>query len=357
MKFKYKKHLKDLVRKRVGPHPDPSANILLDRNERVIPYSDKTMRLLGKKISGLRMNLYPDLEIFYKKLAKWLSVSRDKLYITEGVSGAIKSLIETIAGPRGTIVFPAPTFALYPVYARMFDLAYRTFGYTKGYKVDIKKVKSLIDKKTSIVFLPNPNVPIEGTVDLKEIASLARHCARNNAFLAIDEVYFPFGGPTAINLIDSFDNLFVMRSFSKAFGLPSIRLGFLAGTRKNIEYVSKTRGGYETNALSAGVVSFFIDNEHLVKSYVRSVKAGLVYLKRELKRLGLESNGGNASNFVYVNLGDKKRLEITVAALKKRKIHVRAGWPEPYSSGFCVTAGPENIMRKFVKELTEILGK
>ncbi|MBN1353229.1 MAG: histidinol-phosphate aminotransferase family protein [Candidatus Omnitrophica bacterium] len=357
MKHNFRKHLQNVERKRVGVHPDPGKNILLDRNERVIPYSDKTMRLLCKRISGLRLNLYPDLEVFYDKLSRWLSLNSKEVYITEGVSGAIKSLMETIAEPGKAIVFPNPTFALYPVYAGMFNLKHKTVGYTADYKLDIAEMKKLIGKETSIVFLPNPNVPIEGTISLKEIKSLAGHCARYGVFLVIDEVYHSFGGPTAMRLARSMDNVFVMRSFSKAFGLPGIRLGFVVGAEKNIEYVSKMRTGYETNTLSAETASFFIDNYNLVERYVKSVKEGLAYLKNEFDHLGLEHNGGNASNFIYVDLGSEAILKRVVKALRERHIYVRGGWPAPYASGFCLTAGPKKIMRHFVRELTEILGK
>ena len=98
-------------------------------------------------------------------------------------------------------------------------------------------------------------------------------------------------------IIDEFDNIFVMRSFSKAFGLAGIRVGYLLGTEKNIDYVSKTRTGYETNSVSIEVASFFIDNFTIVEEYIKSVKEGLNYLKTKLKELELEFNGGNTGQF------------------------------------------------------------
>lgn len=357
MKFRFKKYLQDLKRERAGGYRKAyEKSLFLDRNERAIPYGTETLARLYKRLSKAPLNLYPDVELFYQKLSRWLGVKQDHIYVTEGVSGAIKSLIETIAEPGDNIVFPTPTFALYPIYCQMFNLKYRTVGYTENYKLDVDKMLTLIDKKTSIVFLPNPNVPIEGTLDVKMLISIARHCLRNKTFLAIDEVYYPFGGPTAINLIDRFNNVFVMRSFSKAFGLAGIRLGYLLGSRKNIEYVSKIRTGYESNTASMEMASFFIDNYHIVEDYIRSVKEGLAYLKREFDKLGLEYNGGNASNFIYVNMGDRAVVRKTVSELRKKNIYIRNGWGEPYSDGFVVTAAPRPLMERFIKELSFILG-
>ena len=87
-----------------------------------------------------------------------------------------------------------------------------------------------------------------------------KYCSKKNVILAIDEVYYPFGGPTAIDLIGEYENLFIMRSLSKAFGLASIRIGYLLGSKGNIDYVSKTRSGYETNSISMEIAIFFIEN-------------------------------------------------------------------------------------------------
>ncbi|KPK42812.1 MAG: hypothetical protein AMJ78_01035 [Omnitrophica WOR_2 bacterium SM23_29] len=357
LKSKFKKHLCELKRIRVGAYRNTSTGLFLDRNERTVPFGAKTLRLLHKRLANARFNFYPDVSPFYKKLADWLKVEEGKIYITEGVSGAIKALIESIAEPGDNIVFPMPGFALYPVYCQMFNLEYKMVGYTKEYKLDVDKMLRLLDERTSILFLPNPNVPIEGTLDLDAIESIAEACLKNKTFLAIDEVYFGFGGPTAIGLIDRFENTFVMRSFSKGFGLPSIRLGYLLGSPENIDYVSKVRAGYETNTASMEVACFFLDNYHIVESYIKDVREGLAYLKGELDRLGLEHNGGNASNFVYVNLRDRTKAERITQDLEAKNIYVRSGWPEPYSGGFSVTGAPKSIMKQFVNEISAILRK
>ena len=86
------------------------------------------------------------MEIFYSKLSNWLGVRKNELFITEGVSGAIKSLVETLSYPgKNNIIFPYPTFALYPVYCKMFDLKPIYIGYTNNYKVDFDKLLDSIN--------------------------------------------------------------------------------------------------------------------------------------------------------------------------------------------------------------------
>jgi len=355
MKIKFKKHLQEMERLRVGAYRDINSGLFLDRNERIVPYSNEILNALNNELSKLNLNLYPDISPFYDKLASWLKVNPDEIYITEGVSGAIKSLLETLAFPGDNIVFPCPTFAMYPVYSKMFNLEQRMIGYRNKYELDIGQLTNNIDNKTIFVFLPNPNVPIEGTLDLDQLSNIATHCLKNNCFLVIDEVYYPFGGPTALPLLNQFENLIIMRSFSKAYGLAGIRLGFIVGNRKYVDYISKMRTGYETNTLSMAVASFFINNEDIVYKYIQDIKDGFRYVKRELDDIGIEYNGGNTSNFLFINLNDKKKSNMIVDNLKKQNIFVRGGWPEPFSKGFALTGAPTNILAKFMNAFTKII--
>ena len=352
-----KKHLQELKRVRAGIYRDTNRGLFLDRNERIVPFDQETIKDLSKKLAQLPFNLYPELELFYQKLSQWLNIPKDCIFVTEGVSGAIKSIIETITEPGENIVFPTPTFALYPVYGQMFRVESRTVGYTSDYQLNIEQLLSFIDNKTSIVFLPNPNMPIEGTLDLDRIRVIADKCEEHHAYLAIDEVYYPFGGPTAISLIKGYENLFVMRSFSKAFGLAGIRVGYLLGSEKPIEYVSKTRTAYETNSVSIEIASFFIENFHLIEKYINQVKEGFYYLKQELDQLGLEYNGGNTGNFLYINLRDQVFAENVLKTLREKKIYIRGGWPAPYAQGVCISGAPKNIIEEFFHEFSDAFTK
>jgi histidinol-phosphate aminotransferase len=349
-----KEHLRALERVRGGTYRDTRVGLFLDRNERIVPYDSEVVEALSERLSKISLSLYPELVPFYQKLSDWLNLSTNQIYVTEGVSGAIKSLMETITSPGDNVVCPTPTFALYPVYSQMFQLEHRTVGYTDDYQLDLERLLELIDDRTSIVFLPNPNMPISGTVPLKQIASIAGHCEKHNAVLAVDEVYYPFGGPTAIGLIGEHKNLFVMRSFSKAFGLAGIRVGYLLGNDEQIDYVSKTRTGYEINSVSMGICSFFIERFHLVEEYIQQVKDGLSYLKSKLDDIELEYNGGNYGNFLYVELKDEELAQNIVYALRERKIYIRGRWPFPYSTGISITGAPVNIMREFYKEFYDV---
>ena len=350
---KFKTHLLDLNRRRTSVNSDRNDGIFLDRNERVENYSKDVTDELLKNISKIHLNKYPELNPFYEKLSNWLDIPKNQIYVTEGISGAIKSLMETIAYPGDNIVCPSPTFALYPVYSEMYQLEHRDVGYTSKYLLDIDLLLKKIDQKTAIVFLPNPNIPISGTLNLANIRIIAKHCQKTNTFLVIDEVYYPFGGPTATSLINEYDNIFVIQSFSKAFGLASIRLGYLLGSSTNIDYVSKTRTGYESNSVSIAIASFFIDNYYLVENYIDEVKDGFEYLKKELDKNGLKYTGGTDGNFIYIDLGNEEVSNKIVNKLNDRKIYIRPGWGA-FKKGILVTGAPKDILFIFFNEFIAI---
>mgnify|MGYP001181569478 CR=1 FL=1 len=352
MYFK-KKYLNKLSRKRSGSIKIEGA-LYLDRNERPVPFSRKIMHDLTHLIKNLHLNFYPEIDKFYNLIARWKRIDVDNLYITEGVSGAIKSIIENFAVPgKSNIIFPSPTFALYEVFAKMFNLKSKKINYL-NYKLNVKKIYSVADKNTAIIFIPNPNLPIEGFQKLDEIKKLASFCLKKKILLVIDEVYFPFSTVSCISLIKKYNNIMIMQSFSKAFGLAGIRLGYMIGSKENISYISKTRTGYESNSLSIAVASYFIKNQSITKNYIKDVKEGMKFLRKGLKEMKLDYSGGLNSNYIYVNLGCQKITKTVTRDLRKLKIFVRDGWEKPFNTGFLVSGGPKNEMITFFTAFKKI---
>ena len=354
--YNKKSYLKKLVRIRAGTYRKSDSGLFLDRNERSTPLNNKIKQDLKKRLSKINLGQYPDLEKFYIKLSKWIKLPRNQIYLTEGVSGGIKSLVETLTVPgKSNIIFPTPTFALYPVYCKMFNIKIKNISYDLNYNLKLDNILQLIDNNTAVIFIPNPNMPIEGMLKYKDILKLAKICNKKKIILAIDEVYYPFSNFTVINLIKKFNNVLIMRSFSKAFGLAGIRLGYILGNKNIIDYISKTRTGYETNSLSVETASFFIDNYDLVLNYVSKVKSGLSFLKNELDKNKIEYNGGTYGNYIFINLKNPSLVNKVVNRLIKKNIYVRGNWPKPFNSGFSVSGAPINKIKIFYSEFLKII--
>lgn len=92
----------------------------------------------------------------------------------------------------------------------------------------------------------------------------------------------------------------------------------------------------------------------MIEEYIQQVKEGFAYLKKELDCLGIEYNGGNDGNFIYVNFRDEQLCQKLVNGLREKKIYIRGGWPKPYETGVSISAAPKNIMESFFKEFSKV---
>ena len=137
-----------------------------------------------------------------------------------------------------------------------------------------------------------------------------------------------------------------MRSFSKAFGLAGARIGYIVSNKIKIKVFSNTKGGYETNMLSATAVNFILDHNILTKTYVKDVSQGFLYLKK-LRDFGINYYGGSNSNFIFIDLDNKFLAKKIYNKLKINKIIVRYGYPKPFDKGILVTGCPLNEMKIF----------
>ena len=138
-----------------------------------------------------------------------------------------------------------------------------------------------------------------------------------------------------------------MRSFSKAYGLAGARIGYLLSNKKNIKVFSSTKGGYETNMLSAHAIHFVLDNYKITQNYIKDVRNGLNYLKKQLKKIKIKFYGGTNSNFIFINLNNRLLAKKIFNKLKKEKIIVRYGYNDPFDKGILLTGCPLIQMKKF----------
>ena len=350
--YKIKKNIYNL--KRISKKHDFFSHpngIYLNRNERIVRFSKQTLNKVKSKITSETLSLYPDFNSFYNKISNWLNIKESEIFLNEGVSGLVKSLFETFCDQgKSNVILPCPTFAMYEIFAKMYNVKIKKIKYDREYKINLNDIFKAADKNTALIILPNPNVPIEGFLDLIKIKQIINFCKKNKIMLVIDEVYYPFSALSSIKLFNKYkSNFIILRSFSKAFGLAGIRLGYAIGAKKNINYLSKVRGGYETNNLSILAASALIDNYKQVSKYVNDIKSGLKFFQTKLKKLGLTYVGGNHGNYIFVNFKSKTQASLIYNKLKKNKIYVRNGWPKPYDSGLLISGSNKKIMNEVSK--------
>ena len=348
MKFNRKVHLKNISRIRIPEDRDLDHCLRLNRNERVADWHKGFLREVFDSKPDYLLNVYPNSDSIYIKLSEYLKLGTDQILLSSGMDGAFKAIWETVTEPGDRVGVPGPTYAMFYVYNKIFDTQLTQINYD-SYTLKLKwdELDTFIESKPDILFIPNPNQPVEDPLSINQIAEISRRCSENGTLLVIDEAYYMFGCETAIGLVKDYDNLVILRTFSKGFGVPGIRLGYMVSNAENIAHFSKTRFAYESNSLSDAVGEYLLDNMDIVNNYVRKVHEGRNYIKSELSRLGLNCNG-NVGNYLLIDFESEEKCKNFASALEEEKIHVKANYSDEWAKYMLVTLGPKEMLIPFV---------
>ena len=145
-----------------------------------------------------------------------------------------------------------------------------------------------------------------------------------------------------------------MRSFSKAYGLAGARIGYIISEKNKIKTFSNSRGGYETNILSAAALEFILENNIITNKYVSNVSKGFSFLKKKLIDLKINYYGGVNSNFIFIDFENKILANRIFKRLKQNNIAVRYGYPKPFDKGILLTGCPLKEMKIFFSVFKKI---
>ena len=356
MDFFVKPHIKKLRRYQTSIGRDLDYGVRLDRNEKVSDFSKKEMKDILSIFNNYSLSASPEAFSLYHKIAESLNVSEKNIFVTCGITEGIRILYDFCTNPGDNVICLDPTYPMYWIYADMYQVQYRKMSYnTQSLVPDIKTLYNQLDEKTRFVFIPNPNLPIESCFSADDIRDIVEKCRSNNTMLVIDEAYHFFGAPSVLELINEYKNLIVFRTFSKAYGLAGLRIGFMVSQTQNIDNISKSRSLVESNTLSMHIAEYFLEHTEFLDQHVKEVKEGSSFIQNELTQLGLRWYGGNYTNGILIFLKSKKDSEDFVSYLKKKKIYIRGSFEPPFDSTIRISIGAKSKMEFFIKEMKEWL--
>ena len=342
-----KKKINIISRIRILENRDLKKGIRLNRNERVENFEKNILLKIFKDSKDYDLGKYPDQSNIYDVLSKFLKLKKENILITSGIDGSIKNILEIFTDSGDMIGVISPTYAMYSIYSKLFKTKIFKIGY-KNFKLEKKVLyKSIKLGKIKILFIPNPNQPIEDNISFKEMEKIARLCKKKKILLVVDEAYQMFGSQTSAKLCFKNEHVIVLRTLSKAFGLPSIRFGYVIAHRKMIKILDSYRLSYESNYLTDKVVDYFIKNFKKIKSYNHSIIKGRNYFKKNLQKLGVKVIGGKA-NFLLINFKNKETLNKILKKFKKNKIYVKSNYTGELESCILVTCGYVKTMKKIL---------
>jgi histidinol-phosphate aminotransferase len=262
--------LEDLVReniKKLRPYSSArkefsgSAEIFLDANE----------NSFGSPLTK-QYNRYPDpLQSQVKeKVAELHQVSPSEVFIGNGSDEAIDLLFRIFCSPQAdNIVICPPTYGMYEVSAEINDIEIRRANLTDDFELDLALIRSVIDRNTKLVFICSPNNPTGNLIDRESILRLAKNF---DGIVVIDEAYIHFSNEISlIAEINSFPNLVVLQTFSKAWGLAGLRVGLAFANMEIIDLFNKVKPPYNVSQAAQELILKALDNGSQMETNVVAI--------------------------------------------------------------------------------------
>lgn len=327
---------------------DPKSHSLLDFNERTVPVSGAIEQALVDYIQQGRLQMYPAYGDVVEQIAAYAGVEAAQLMITNGSDQGIDLVFRAACSPGDEVIIPKPSFAMYFQCAHIENTQIISPFYDEQSGYPEKAVFDAISDKTRVIVISNPNNPCGTLTPESTILRIAQ--AAPHAAILVDECYFEYCGLTVKNALNSHPNIIVARTFSKTWGIPSLRLGYLMSCAENIQSLLRVRGPYDINQLAVVAIEAALQNQASIKQYIDEVMAEAKPLFEAFLRQSNVRFWASSANFIWMFPENPLDVE---AYLRDHNILVR---PKQDGSGLCglrVTVGTRQQVDALIKCLAE----
>ena len=306
----------------------------------------------GEEIGKLRLYSDPEARDFCQAVAQYYGVEPDQVMGGNGSDEILAFAFLAFGGDKASVRFPAISYGFYPVFAQLFGLAAEPVPLTADFRVDPRDYAAC--GKDTLIVIANPNAPTGICLSLQEIEGILRGNSDN--LVIIDEAYVDFGGETVIPLIEKYDNLMVVQTFSKSRSLAGARLGFAVSSKEIIGDMNKMKfsfNPYNINRLSLLAGAAAIRDREYFQQCVTAIAATRERTAESMRRLGFTVLPSKA-NFIFAKSEAIKGREY-FKKLREKGILVRR-WDKPSIEDFVrITIGTAEEMEAFIKATEEIL--
>jgi histidinol-phosphate aminotransferase len=325
----------------------------LDFNENVDGCSPRVLDTLHS-ITAETLNKYPEREPGEQAVAHHLGLPSEQVLLTNGVDEAIHLLAETYLEPGDETLIAVPTFSMYEIYALATGAEVRTVQSGEALEFPAAELLRAITPRTRFICVANPNNPTGAIATRAQLFAIVQ--AAPQAAVLIDEAYTHFGGESLLDQVGRLDNLFVSRTYSKAYGLAGFRLGALLGSASQLKMLRRVASPYNVNGIALTCLTAALDDREYIAGYIAQVLEG----RSRLEHFYLEQRipyWPSQANFVLAYFGSYRQA--FVAEMRQRGILVRDRNSDPGCAG-CVriTLGnrlqTEHLLRELPAALTRI---
>ena len=349
-----KKHLLDLYRG-VACSFSRRDFLRLDMNESVEGLPEVFIREVLDNIRPEEIASYPEYEEITAMIAASMGLSQENVLVTNGSDAAISHLFEAYVSAGDKVLFTDPTFAMYPVYSKIGRAREVVVPYNDDLSFPFDTFKKALERhRPRLAVVVNPNNPTGSMVDQATIRTLAEICHKQDSLLVVDEAYFHYLEETAVDLISEFDNVAILRTFSKLGGLAGLRIGYALSHADVISAMGKVQSTFDVNCLAVAMAKAILARPEILQTQIIAVADGKKWLIERLDDREISYVAGHA-NFVLIDCGE--RCAAIAELLERHNILVSVGFKQPFLRKYLrvTLAGPE-VMKRFWEAFKCCLG-
>ena len=302
-----------------GEQPKNKKVIKLNTNENPYPPSPKvTEELLRMETEGMRKYPDPAAQQLVDAIAHTQGVKPSQIFVGVGSDDVLAMTFLTFFNSDKPILFPDITYSFYDVWADLFRIPYECQKLDENFQ--IRKEDYL--KENGGVIFPNPNAPTGALLPLEEIEEIVRH--NQDVIVIVDEAYIDFGGLTAKGLLEKYENLLIVQTFSKSRSMAGMRIGYAIGNEELIKYLNDVKYSFNSYTMNNTAISLgtaaALDQEYFEETRQKII-ATRERTKKEMASLGF-TFADSMANFLFVTHERVKAKEL-FEALKAEGIYVR----------------------------------
>jgi len=328
-------------------------SVKLASNENPVGCSPKAVQAIIDFMPEISRYPYGDAFYLRQTVSEFYGVSGDKLLFGTGSNEIIELAIRTFLSEGEQVVSPAPSFSVYGIISQAAGKSCKWIPVKEGFKFDFEALASAIDDKTRMIFLSNPNNPTGEYFTQTELTDFMQKVP-DDVIVVMDEAYVEYVDapdfPDTLAMLDDYKNMFIMRTFSKAYGLAAVRCGYVIACEEAIDMMNRVRQPFNTNMVAqVAAKAAMEDSAHLAK-VLKENKDGKQYLYAQFEKLGLAYVPTQA-NFILVKVGEGENV---FNELLKEGVIVRYLGPG-LAEWIRVSVGTMEENRIFIDKLAKVL--
>jgi len=304
-----------------GEQPKMDGLIKLNTNENPYPPApgvEAKLTEMQANIDKLRLYPSPTCDSLIDALAKRYKLDKDKIFVGVGSDDVLSVAFLTFFNSNKDVLFPDITYSFYDVWCDVYRIPYKAIPLNDEYKIN--KADYMVENGG--VVIANPNAPTGVELPLSDIEAIV--AANPDSVVIVDEAYVDFGAASAIGLIDKYDNVLVVQTFSKSRSMAGLRIGMAFGNPKLIKYMNDVKfsiNSYTMNYAALAVGPAALEDEEYFRQTVDKIIATRERVKKELSELGFNYLDSK-TNFIFASHPKYNAADI-MKYLRDNKIIVR----------------------------------